>query len=322
MDERLIYDKSDMRAILERFPSMIREAYDLDNDIIMDKDIKNICITGMGGSAFSGDLLKTYLKDIDIPIFINKTYALPGYIKKGSLVFANSYSGNTEETVSAYRQAIKKGIQPVVISSGGKLEQLSSMNKNPYIKIPRGYPPRLATPFLFYPMLRVLQNSEIIEKQDSEVEKTISSLRKTSFVTRAQNVIKRLVNKVPVIYCSDDIFCVAEKWKTDINENSKTPAFYNIFPEFNHNEINAYINLISDHADPEPIKKRIKIIKKIIMKRGIDVMEIAITGDNYMTRLVSAIYLGLWVSYYLALEYKTDPTPVEIIEELKKELAE
>jgi glucose/mannose-6-phosphate isomerase len=329
MDTELI-DKSNMKSILQKFPDMIKESLELGKNIIIEQNIRNICVTGMGGSAFSGDLLKTYLQNIEIPIFVNKTYYLPKYInKENSVLFAISYSGNTEETISAYRLAIKRGLKPISISSGGKLEKLSEINESPFIKIPKGYPPRLSTPFLFFPLLNILQNSNLIDKQDELIQECIAQINNPKIIDRAKVLSERIKNKIPIIYSSARIFCIAEKWKTDINENAKAPAFYNIFSEFNHNEINAYINLIGDYfvviikdqEDHERIKKRIKIIKKIIMEKEVDLMEISITGDNFLTRLISGIYLGLWVSYYLALEYHIDPTPVEIIENLKKELA-
>ncbi|MBD3204490.1 bifunctional phosphoglucose/phosphomannose isomerase [Candidatus Woesearchaeota archaeon] len=329
MDDKMLIDESDMKSILEKFPDMIKESLNLAGDLAVDRDKKSVCVTGMGGSAFSGDLLKAYLEEIEIPIFVNKTYTLPKHIDRNSLVFAVSYSGNTEETISSYRNAIKKGIKPIAISSGGKLRKLSEINENPFIKIPEGYPPRLSTPFLFFPMLSVLENSGIIKSRDNAINMTIDSIRSADYKERAKIIAQRMKDKIPIIYSSMKNFCVAEKWKTDINENAKAMAFYNMFPEFNHNEICAYTNIVGDYfvliikdeKDHERVKKRIKIIKELIKKRGIHVMEIAIRGEHYLSRLLSPLYLGLWVSYFLALEYETDPTPVKIIEDLKKELS-
>ncbi|MBN2423285.1 bifunctional phosphoglucose/phosphomannose isomerase [Candidatus Woesearchaeota archaeon] len=328
MDDKVLADKSNMHEILERFPKMIKEAMELGKDIKIEADIKNIFITGMGGSAYPGDLLKCYLDDIKIPVFVNKSYSLPKYVNKETLLFAVSYSGNTEETISAYREAIRKKANVVAVCSGGKLEKLAKMNKTPLVLVPKGLQPRLSTIYLSVPLLTILHNSGIIPSQENILKKTAAALKNPGIKEKAKELASKIKGKVPVIYSSQRTFCIAEKWKTDINENAKTPAFYNIFPEFNHNETNAYVNIIGeyfvvmikDEQDHPRVKKRINIIKKLIMKKGVDIMEIAITGNDFLTRLISGFYLGLWVSYFLALEYETDPTPVEIIEDLKKEL--
>ncbi|MBN1502785.1 bifunctional phosphoglucose/phosphomannose isomerase [Candidatus Woesearchaeota archaeon] len=322
-------DKSDMGKVLAEFPEMIRDAMELARDINIEDDIENIFICGMGGSAFSGDLLKCYLQNFKIPVFINKNYSLPKYVNSKTLLFAVSYSGNTEETISQYREGIRRKAKIVSISSGGKLKELAAMNKNPHVLVPKGIQPRLSTPFLFVPMLTVLQNIKLIPNQKKLLLDSIDALENPIIKDRAQELASKIKNKIPIIYSSDRIYCIAEKWKCDINENAKTPAFYNLFPEFNHNEINGYVNLVGtyfailirDLDDHERVKKRIGIIKKLILSKGVEVTEIAITGNSYLIRLLSGIYMGLWVSYHLALEYNVDPTPVEIIEDLKKELA-
>ena len=322
-------EKENMREVLVGFPDMIEKSMELGKDIKIEGEIKNIFVLGMGGSGFSGDLLKTYLHDLEIPIFVNKGYEVPKYATRDSLIFAVSYSGNTEETVSAYRMMIRRGAKNIVaITSGGKLEELSNMNSNPIVTVPAGIQPRLSTPYLLTPMLNIMANSGLIEDRSEDLREVIKSINVESIEKRAQELALKMKGKIPVIYSSDRLFSVAEKWKTDINENAKTMCFYNVFPEFNHNETNAYINMtakahvvmIKDVDDHDRVKKRFSIIKKLIMSKGVDVTEIAITGSKFLSRLLSSIYLGSWVGFYLALEYKTDPTPVPIIEDLKMEL--
>ncbi|MFH0876298.1 MAG: bifunctional phosphoglucose/phosphomannose isomerase [archaeon] len=328
MHNNIILDKSDVKSVLEKYPSMIREAISLGKDVSIPGGIKNIFITGMGGSAFPGDLLKCAIKELNIPIFVNKGYNLPKHADSQSLVFAVSYSGNTEETISSYRDALRKKAIVVAISSGGKLEELSIINKNIHIKVPGGFQPRLSTPYLFVPMVNVLFKAGLIKDYSIVLETTINVLNNGQAAEKARNIASRLKGKIPLIYSSDEFFAVAEKWKCDINENSKVPAFYNVFPEFNHNEICSYLNpignffviFIKDESDSDRVKKRFAIVKRLITKRGIDVIELSLSGEHVLTRILTGIYIGLWVSYYLALEYHQDPTPVAIIEELKKEL--
>jgi len=328
MEDKILVDRSDMKGVLERFPAMIREAVELGKGFNITGEIRRIVVTGMGGSAISGDILRSLMKDSEIHVSVNKGYTLPRFVDANTLVIAISYSGNTEETVSAYRDALRRKATVVSISSGGKLEELARMNETTHIKVPKGIQQRLSTPYLLLPMLNVLAASGLIDNQADSLVQMSKTIGIQQIKERAQDIAVKLKGKVPLIYSSDDLLCVAEKWKTDINENAKVPAFYNLFPEFNHNEICSFLNLvgeyfvvmIKDEGDHERVKKRISIVKKLIMKQGVDVIELSLTGETLLVRIMSSIYQGMWISYYLALEYGVDPTDVSIIEDLKKEL--
>lgn len=324
-------DSENMIEVLRRFPDMITESLTLGEDISLPKElVENIIVCGMGGSGYNGDLLKVYLNELPIQIHVVKDYIIPKFANRKSLIFTASYSGNTEETVAAYRMAIKRGCKVISISSGGKLLELSQMNKNSHILVPKGIQPRLSTPYQFIAMLNVLQNCKIIEKQNERLEKCAYDLSEFSkkIEENAKDLASKVKGRVPIIYSSQKMFCIAEKWKTDINENAKTHAFYNSFSEFNHNEICSYENpvgdfyviIVSDMADHPRIQKRVKIFKKLLREYNTPLTEISITGDNFLTRLISSVWMGLFLAYYLALEYNIDPSPVIIIEKLKKDL--
>ena len=173
-----------------------------------------------------------------------------------------------------------------------------------------------------------MQNSNLIEDQTNFVNKTVETLQKPIFEERAKELAEKLVDKIPVIYSSDRLKAIAYKWKISFNENSKVHAFYNVFPELNHNEMvgytnikgNFYIIIIKDEDDYERTRKRMQLTKGIIKKAGVPVVEIALSGPCRLAKLISAIYIGDWTSYYLALEHELDPTPVSIVEEFKKKL--
>jgi glucose/mannose-6-phosphate isomerase len=324
-------DKENMIEILRSFPKMIEDASSLGDDVTFPKDfIDSIVVCGMGGSGYNGDLLKVYLQKLPMRIDVIKDYDLPFHAQKKTLLFALSYSGNTEETISAYRLALRRGCKVISLSSGGKLKELAKMNSNLHITVPGGVQPRLSTPYQFIPLLNVLSYSGIIEEQEHAIKKCISDLKNLSskIEENAKVLAGKLKGKTPLIYSSTRMFCLAEKWKTDINENAKTHAFYNVFPEFNHNELCAFENtgkeyhviIISDKDDNEKVKDRIKTFKKTISSYKVDVTEIGLSGDNMLTKLLSGVWMGLFLSYYLALEYNRDPTPVNIIEKFKKEL--
>jgi len=327
MDETNQTDKSNMIKVLESIPEHIAEAVKLAKDVKITEPIKRIMVAGMGGSAVSGDILKAYLKD-KINVEVNKNYFLPELVGKETLLFILSYSGNTEETISAFRTAQRKNMNMVVITAGGKLEELSKISKTPYIVIPKGFQPRAAIAYLFFPMLAVLYNSHYIDSPMEDIKKTIKALKNPKFKERAQDLAEKLVEKIPLIYASEEMGVVAYRWKTQFNENAKIHAFCHVFPELDHNELVGYDNIkagyhviiIKDDDDYVKIKKRMDITKRLISEAGINVTEMVIKGDCFLTKLFSAIYLGDLTSYYLALKYGTDPTPVDIIEKLKKEL--
>jgi len=323
-------DKQNAYDFFKDFPKQVEKASKLGTDIKIDDKIENIIITGMGGSALPGEILKSFLYSSKIPIFVNKSYSVPEFTNMRSLVFAISCSGNTEETIQAYRTALGKGAHIVGISSDGKLERLCLKQKVNFIKIPEVLQPRFGYGYLFFPILNVLMNLKIMGDVSKDIERTIETLKKPIFEERAKDLARKLEGKIPLIYSSDRLFAVAYKWKINFNENSKVHAFCNVLPELDHNEIVGYTNieglyhviLIKDEDDHVKIKKRFDVTKDIIKKKGIPVTEIMLRGSYPLTKMISAIYIGDWTSYYLALKYGTDPTPVKIVEELKKKLRE
>tara|TARA_Y100000310_G_scaffold344420_2_gene457091 strand:- start:4513 stop:5511 length:999 start_codon:yes stop_codon:yes gene_type:complete len=330
MDEKEIQniDKDNMYQVLKDFPLQIQQGWNIAEKIKVTGKPKNIVVTGMGGSCLPGEILKSYLPDYDIPIFLNKNYFLPSYVGRDSLVFVISYSGNTEETVNALSEARKKGAQIVVIASGGKLKKIADEHKLTLVEVPSGLQPRFAYGYLFLVILRIMQNSGMIENQDEDVKKTVVVLRKDIFKERAEELAEKLIDKIPIIYSSTSLRAVSYKWKINFNENTKILAFQNVFPELNHNEMNGYTHLkgnfhviiIKDDEDYIRTKKRMTIFKSIVKQRGVETTEIGLSGPNRLSKMISAIYIGDLVSFFLAIKYKQDPTPVQIIEEFKKKL--
>jgi len=315
-----------MLQVIKDFDVQCREALNLPRGISVSGQVDNIIITGMGGSAISGNLLKTYLSDINIPVYVNRDYKLPNFVNENSLVFAVSYSGNTEETLSSFRDAKAKNAKIIGITSGGKLADECEK----VITIPSGLQPRAALGYLFFPMLGILHNTNITRVKNDELNEMMDILKKTdSFNDQGEELSKKLKEKIPIIYASEALEAIAFRWKTQINENAKMPAFYNVFSEMNHNEIVGYKSMdrkfaaviIRDKHDNDRIKKRMDICREI-MEVNVDVEEIETQGESLLARMFSAIYLGDFVSYYLALWNRVDPSPVEIIEGMKKKLVE
>lgn len=321
----MVLDKSDYIKVLEDFPLQCRKALDLPKGMIISSDINNIVVCGMGGSAIGGDILKAYLSKT-MPVIVNKNYELPKFVDEYSLVFLISYSGNTEETLSCYKEAAKRGCKVIALSSNGLLAEKCKKT----IKLPSGLQPRASLGYLFFPMIGLLHNSGIIEVKNEEMNEMLDILKDINYYKEAGEALaKKIKNKTPVIYSSELLEPVAYRFKTQINENSKQAAFHHVFPEMNHNELVGYKNMdrkdfivimIKDKEDHPRIRKRMEICKDIFEKR-VDVEEIETKGKYLLSRIFSAIYLGDFTSYYLALSNREDPAPVDIIEYLKKKLA-
>lgn len=320
-------DKYNMFSAISSFPKQIEESRKLGKKVKILEEIDYIIVAGMGASAITGDILKSYLEhlNINIPVFTVRSNKMPCFVTKKTVVFVVSYSGNTEETIEAYKDARKRHCNIITISTGGKLQELCEFNKTDFVKIPKSVQPRTALASLFFPMLNILESSFVVSEQDYIVSKMIKSFEKNLFEQTAKTLVSRLKGKIPIIYASPSMAAVAERWKTQFNENSKIHAFFNVFSEFNHNEIvgftklngDYYVILLRDEDDNFKMQKRIKATKEVIKKSGVNISELLIKGENYLTRIFSAINIGDWTSFYLALEYGIDPGPVDAIEELK-----
>ncbi len=313
-----------MLQVIKDFPKQCREALGLPKGISASGKINNIVIAGMGGSAMGGDLLKIYLSNTNIPVYVNRDYKVPNFVDENSLVFAVSYSGNTEETLSALNAAKEKKAQIIGITSGGKLAEECEK----VVNIPSGLQPRAALGYLFFPMLGILHNTNIIRVKNDELNEMMGILKQTNkFNEQGEELSKKLKEKIPIIYASEALGAIAFRWKTQINENAKMPAFYNVFSEMNHNEIAGYksmdhkfsVVMIQDKNDNDRVKKRMDICKEI-MEEYVEVEEVETQGESLLARMFSAIYLGDYVSYYMALWNRVDPSPVDIIEGMKKKL--
>ena len=319
-------DNSNMLKVIEDFPRQCRASLSMAKGMTVSGKVDKIIIAGMGGSAVGGDLLKLYLHDLKIPVMTVRDYKLPNFVDENTLVFAVSYSGNTEETLSAFEDAQKKKAKIVAVTSGGKLSEQAKK----VIKIPSGLQPRAALGYLFFPVLGILVNSGIAKENSQDVKEMLDILsKKDDFKAFGEKLAKQIGNRTPLVYSSEQFSAVAYRWKTQFNENSKVAAFTHTFSELNHNEIVGYQTMsrekfisifLRDNFDNDRIKKRMDITKDIISQK-VDVAEAYTKGNSLLTRLFSALHYADFASYYLAIQNKIDPTPVAVIENLKKKLS-
>lgn len=306
------------------------------------KAISNIVVTGLGGSAIGGDLLRVYAAgQISVPIIVNRDYVLPKFVGPDTLVFAVSYSGNTEETLSAYAEARSRGTSVVAITTGGKLGEAAKNDGFPVVEIPGGISPRAATGYLFIPTLKVLNRLGLLSDVTEEINEMINLIgdmreKLGPAVAETENLAKqiarKLQGKIPVIWGSAGTTeVVAQRWKGQINENAKSPAYWNVLPELNHNEIvglelpaeilkKIHIIILRDERDHPRVQKRIEITKEVIQNAVDGYTEVRASGNGVLARLYSLIYTGDFTSVYLAVLNGVDPGPVRVIDFLKREL--
>ncbi|MCM8815771.1 MAG: bifunctional phosphoglucose/phosphomannose isomerase [Candidatus Omnitrophica bacterium] len=330
-------DKSGMLKLIESFDMQCIEADSITVECTYEGNYNCIVFAGMGGSAIAGDILKQMVEiHCFLPFIVHRNYGLPGCVNEKSLVLAVSYSGDTEETLSAFEQAVKIGARVVSLSSGGKLEELSKKAGTLHIKIPSGQPPRCSLGYIFFPIANLLKKLGHIKNVNvSKIVELARTYRNVYGVESRENKAKefaRLMHgKNIFIYSGELLLPAATRWKTQIAENSKQMVSINVFPEMNHNEIMAWnfpLHLVSnsivfflrDPQDNERVKIRMSLTGEILKSKAIPVYEIESQGIDVVERIFSLILLGDWVSFYLAILNGVDPTEIREITYLKKKL--
>ncbi|MCD6577735.1 MAG: bifunctional phosphoglucose/phosphomannose isomerase [Anaerolineaceae bacterium] len=337
-------DRGDMLGAIQELPTQLNDAYFLGKDfpLPMNKKFDRIIIAGMGGSAIGADLLVAYaFPDLQTPTFILRDYQLPGWAAgKNCLVICSSHSGNTEETNSVLLQAIERNCTVVVITTGGKLLSTASDNGIVAWKFEHAGQPRAAVGFSFGLLLRLFTRLTIISTQDEAIEAavgTMNELKKEidANVPVINNPAKRIAEQLADFHASifgaEYLRPVARRWKTQINELAKCWAQYEFMPEADHNTLAGVLQpadilpkvftvfLESNHYHPRN-KKRMDLTLSEFAAAGLSAEQIDFSADDRLAEMWKAILFGDYVSYYLAMMYEIDPTPVEAIESLKKQM--
>jgi len=346
LDHMAKVDVSGMRRIMLSYPESSLEAYELAEDLELPKRIsprpRNIVFLGMGGSSIGANLIRAWaLERSNIPMVLCQDYHLPSFVDENSFVVAVSYSGDTEETLTAFVEAVERKCTVVSVSSGGRLMEFSDKLNVPCIQLAPGLPPRGALPYLFMPLLSLIQRVgiEVESKDTTELIEKLREIRnelrpeKTFEKNKAKQIAFELLGFTPIIYGWGMYVPVAQRMKTQLNENSKIPAFWSILPEADHNDVVGWDGdketskkfcalLIRDSREPEEMWNRIESTEKIVLKDSLGkIIHIQATGESSLARMFSVLYLGDFVSLYNAVLRGVDPTPVKVIERLKNEMA-
>lgn len=340
-------DPSNMYNRIFDLPEQMADALTLAKRWQIDPDdfsgIKNIVVIGMGGSAIGGDLTRTYLSSkLLVPFEVCRHYVLPEYVDDETLVIAVSYSGNTEETLAAVEDALTRKAMMVAISTGGLLGEICEVNQIPMATLPEGWQPRAAIGYTFIPLVMFLEKIGLAKDVAKELETVVDSLQKfrDGYIEDQpveQNPTKKLAEKIhgriPIIYSGPTLMdAVAVRFKGQLCENGKNLAFANHFAEFNHNELVGWsktiepfkdkliVIMLRDAGDHPQIRKRMNIVKDIIQNLEVELVEVHSKGAVRLERMFSLIQIGDFTSYYLAVLNEVDPTPVDVINDLKNAL--
>jgi len=322
----------------------IAAAADLKSYIDAAAGISSVVTLGMGGSGIGGDVAKAMFEnEIFVPVTVNKGYDLPAFVGGDTVVVAVSYSGETEETLATFEAALAADARIVVITSGGTIGEKAARLGLPVVEVPAGLQPRAALGYLALPVLVVLRRMGLAPDGRGDIAEAITLLENlnkqyAADIPTDENPAKQLADElqgvVPVIYGSEGLPAVAAlRWKCQLNENAKVPAFWHAFPELNHNEIVGWQELaditdrfqvvvLRDADENERVKARIEFTLPLIEGNLGGITQVRSEGKSRLARVMSLVYLGDFASVYLAILNGVDPTPVARIQELKRKLKE
>lgn len=337
-------DTQNMWENLAQFPEQWKEAMELTEDLelTINRDrIQKICFAGMGGSAIGADLIRAYsYRSCPYPIQVVRHYEIPKWVDRKTLFITCSFSGNTEETLSALRAAREQGAQTIGVTSGGELMLKAANEDFDYIKIPDGMPPRAALGYSFVPLFRIFQYLGFTAEGDEALHETYQLLTEQKDLltdsedNEALSLAEDLNETLPIIYSdSTTMEPVNLRWRGQFEENAKTLAYGNTLPEMNHNEIVGWehithltgrlsVIMLMDRDDNERVKRRMEVVEELIKDQTASLHILKTRGKSQLARLFSLIQLADWTSFYLAMLNEIDPTPIAKIDLLKSKLAE
>ncbi|MGQ9679414.1 MAG: bifunctional phosphoglucose/phosphomannose isomerase [Candidatus Bathyarchaeia archaeon] len=340
--ERLeLLDRGGMLKTLRSFPeacnAAIEEAERLPIDGVDGKSFDEVIILGIGGSAIGGDLVKDWVvDDCATPIYVHRGYGLPRFIDERTLIFAVSYSGNTDETLSALKEAVSRGCYILTLTSGGLMEDLSSKFRIPCLKLPTGLKPRASLPNQFFGLAKIIERLGLIKNIWSEVDEALTLLKEMreklapttpTELNMAKKIAISLRGKIPFIYGCRLLKSVSYRIRTQLNENAKIISDSGFFPEAFHNMVMSsegpvdllkhisYLLLI-DPKESQQVLRKVEFFKQLF-KPHLRVIELEAKGEGRLARIISTLYVGDYMSTYLSLLYGVDPSATESIEKLK-----
>jgi glucose/mannose-6-phosphate isomerase len=335
-------DTSDMLGKIAGMPAQIEEGFRLAEEAwkpFAGLTPSAIAVAGMGGSAIGGEVVRTYLSaGLRIPMVICRDYTLPGFLTEDSLVIVSSYSGNTEEALACFKDALERGAKVGCVGSGGELLIQAEKHSVPFVRLPEGFPPRAALGYSFSALLGLVWSAGMCEPGMGELEECTTLLRELTgaYAPPAAGsndpigIAEELVGSCPIVYCSSPLAAVGLRWKNQFCENAKRHALVGILPEMSHNDImgwegdvgrlDAGVILLRMDGEHPLVSARFSFLKELLKGKARYCGELRARGSSLLTRMFSLILLGDYVSVYLALLCGIDPTPIGTIDSLKLRL--
>ena len=340
----LAVDSLDMWGAVAGLPEQVEAAVSAARgvqDLPRHERVENVVVLGMGGSGIAGDVLCAVAAPfMAVPVTVVKGYVPPDYVGTGSLVFAVSFSGNTEETLEAAAAAYEAGASLVVVAGGGELVRLAGEWNVPVVPVPTDIPqPRAALGALAIPPLVLLEAIGLFPGASQWVDQAVDQLRRIrrDELVRpgnvAEDLARRIGRTIPLVHSSQDLGkAAALRWKAQINENAKCPAFWNLYPELCHNELAGWgqhgdatrqiltlVNLRHDAEHPQ-VSRRFDLAEEVLREVVADVIEVRAAGEGDLAQLFDLAMIGDFVSLHLAGNEGIDPGPIPVLDELKRRL--
>ena len=326
-----------MNKMIARFPEQLEEALKIAEKVSLKKHnapLRSVFISGLGGSGIGGNFVQEFVRPhCKLPVLVSKGYHAPAWANKHTLAICSSYSGNTEETLSTLEQLLGTGAKIVCISSGGKLLEMAKSHGLDYVQLPTGWSsPRACLGYSVVGQLGVLRAAGLIPlKLFTQVKNAWKLLNRddADIQKKAKKIAGFLVDKTPVLYIADQMEAVAVRWRQQINENAKMLAWHHVVPEMNHNELVGWRNNRPDVAavwlrnrdDFHRTSVRMDINKEIVEHFTGTSIEVWSKGKTHIEKAFYLVYLGDWMSYFLAEIRDIDPVEIKVIDYLKGELA-
>jgi glucose/mannose-6-phosphate isomerase len=339
------FDPSNMIGRIGELPQQCLKAWQGAIDLPLPPDyadVDKVIIIGMGGSAIGGDLVRTLtMTQGKANVLVHRDYNLPQLVDERTLVIASSYSGNTEETLSAFSQALQTTAKKLAITTGGRLKTLSLERGIPVFTFHYKAEPRVAFGYSFFSLLAFFKKMGLINIEPHDVDETVRVLEELVLnldrsipleANQAKQLAIRLSGRLVTIYGAGILSKVAFRWKTQLNECSKVWASAEYFPELNHNAIvgyryplwinqKAFVIMLRSALFHPRILIRYEVTADLLNSAGVDHEVVEAKGESLLSQMMSAVLLGDYVSYYLALLNEVDPSPVAAIDYMKGQLA-
>jgi glucose/mannose-6-phosphate isomerase len=336
-------DAGNMLTEIDDLPDQLNNAWMLGQNMPLQpsEGVRNLVLAGMGGSAIGADMLQAYaLPDLRIPIIVWRNYGLPAFVGEDSLVITSSHSGNTEETLSAFDQALHAGARVIAITTGGELAKRAKTAEVPLWQFDHVGQPRAAVGFSFGLLLAAISRMGWLPDPAGELEDAVKAMRDQQVslgaeVPVVQNAAKRVAGQIldrwPIVMGADFLAPVARRWRTQISEIAKAVAQFEELPEADHNMVAGVPNpedlipkmmvifLRASHYHPRNII-RTDVTREVLMVEGFNTDVYEAQGDSRLAQQWTALHFGDYVSFYLAMSYGIDPSPVPAIEGLKERL--